>query len=173
MSKIFFTADTHFGHANILKYASRPFADVDEMDEELIARWNARVGPNDEIYHLGDVSFRKSAQTVDVLKRLNGKKYLVKGNHDRISPEVERQWAWIKDYHELKIADHHVVLCHFPFEAWNRSHHASWHLHGHAHGHSTRRPNRMDVGVDVAWGPHALLDPWSEEEISEFMKENQ
>jgi calcineurin-like phosphoesterase family protein len=54
MEKVFFTSDTHFGHANIIKYCGRPFASVEEMNRELIARWNAVVGPRDTVYHLGD-----------------------------------------------------------------------------------------------------------------------
>ncbi len=51
MPKVYFTADTHFNHANVLKYCARPFASIDEMNRELIARWNALVGPEDTVYH--------------------------------------------------------------------------------------------------------------------------
>ena len=79
---IWFTSDTHFGHANIIKYSDRPFADIQEMDETLIANWNERVKPDDTVWHLGDVSFHNSARTRAIIDRLNGTKCLVLGNHD-------------------------------------------------------------------------------------------
>src|SRR5262245_45539090 len=69
---IFFTSDTHFGHTNILKYCRRPFPDVQAMDEALIARWNATVGPDDVIYHLGDFTLDGEAFARRILFRLNG-----------------------------------------------------------------------------------------------------
>ena len=84
MEKIFFTSDTHFGHANIIKYCARPFASVQEMNRELIARWNAVVGPRDTVYHLGDFAFGKASEAPTFLRKLNGaKKILIRGNHDR------------------------------------------------------------------------------------------
>ncbi|MEM9701635.1 MAG: metallophosphoesterase, partial [Planctomycetota bacterium] len=80
--QIFFTSDTHFGHANVIKNCDRPFADVGEMDEALIANWNAVVGPKDVVYHLGDFAFRAKRKPREYLARLNGTVHLVKGNHD-------------------------------------------------------------------------------------------
>ncbi len=78
---IFFTADTHFGHANILKLCNRPFNTIEEMNETMICKWNSRVSGNDTVYIVGDMFFRCSdAETI--LKRLKGKKRLIIGNHD-------------------------------------------------------------------------------------------
>lgn len=76
---IWLTADTHFGHANIIRYCDRPFASVEEMDAVLVERWNAAVKPGDHVYHLGDVFFGKGWENLDLL---HGKKRLVAGNHD-------------------------------------------------------------------------------------------
>ena len=86
MSKIFYTSDLHFGHSNIIKYENRPWNDVDEMKEELIARWNAKVNQNDTVYVLGDFAWKGSKASIDdinnIVKSLNGKKHLIIGNHD-------------------------------------------------------------------------------------------
>lgn len=166
---IFFTSDTHFWHKNILKYCPRPYKDVEAMNEGLINNWNADVGEDDEVYHLGDFAFGTVPQICDILKRLNGKKYLIRGNHDKVmekkggpnrlwnSPKVWFQW--VKDYHELEVKDEEmdvvqkIILCHYPFQVWNHSHHGSWHLHGHCHGTlpSKDSMSRLDVGVDQRW----------------------
>jgi len=103
MSKIFFTSDTHFWHANIIKFCQRPFADVNEMNEKMIANWNAVVGPDDIIYHLGD--FSMAARPVELyVPRLMGSIHLVMGNHDfphdahKKSKSPENQAKWKQQY---------------------------------------------------------------------------
>src|SRR2546429_527154 len=78
----FFTSDTHFGHANIIPYCSRPFASVPEMNEALIARWNDCVGPDDTVYHLGDFAMGLKSLWPEYRRRLNGKIVFTLGNHD-------------------------------------------------------------------------------------------
>jgi calcineurin-like phosphoesterase family protein len=150
--RIFFTSDTHFGHKNIIKYSNRPFNDVKEMDEAIIRNWNATVQPGDTIYHLGDFGLTDTESIIKVLRRLNGNKYLIWGNHDKgIRGEALKHFGWAKDYYELKYEEYRIILCHYAFEVWNKSHHGSFHLHGHSHG-SLPTPNhmrRLDVGVDV------------------------
>lgn len=82
MSDIWVVSDTHFGHDNILKYENRPFKSVKEMDEAILENWNAVVKPGDKVYHLGDVYMGSGENAWEILKRLNGKKRLVLGNHD-------------------------------------------------------------------------------------------
>lgn len=83
MSKEFVCADLHFGHKNIIAYENRPFATVEEMDEKLIENWNAVVSPQDIVYVLGDVGFAGKKRLYSLVSRLNGRKVLVLGNHDR------------------------------------------------------------------------------------------
>ena len=82
MSMDFFTSDQHFGHKNIIEYCNRPFSSISEMDKEIVRRWNSVVSENDTVYVLGDVSFYNTALSKRIIKKLNGKKILVRGNHD-------------------------------------------------------------------------------------------
>jgi calcineurin-like phosphoesterase family protein len=81
---IFFTADTHFNHSNIIHLCGRPFSNIEQMNETLIRNWNSCINNNDEIYILGDFLFKGSGiEAENTINRLNGKKYLIKGNHDK------------------------------------------------------------------------------------------
>jgi calcineurin-like phosphoesterase family protein len=125
------------------------------MNETLINNWNSKVQPNDTVFHLGDFSFMTEAETEKVLRRLNGNKHLIWGNHDKViknSKTLQGYFNWCRDYHELYIVDVKlpVVLCHYAMLVWNKSHRGSYMLHGHSHG-SLRYPfpaRIMDVGVD-------------------------
>src|SRR5437867_8378916 len=99
MNGIWFTADHHWGHANIIRFSKRPFANVEEMDKALVERWNSVVHIGDTVYHLGDVSLHKDIHraraTVD---RLNGNIRLIRGNHESVAERLKDRFAWIKDY---------------------------------------------------------------------------
>jgi calcineurin-like phosphoesterase family protein len=155
---LWFTGDTHFSHANIIKYCNRPFENVREHDETLIKNWNSVVGLDDDIYHLGDFAFASNGYIENILRRLNGHKHLIFGNHDRKTMKGHIL-DWFEDveyYMELRIPDEEmdneqmIVLCHYAFEVWNKRHFGSWHLHGHSHGTLPSRDDqaRYDVGVD-------------------------
>lgn len=152
---ILFTADTHFGHANAIKYCNRPFTSAEEMDDTMIKRWNRKVSPQDTVYHLGDVAFSNIDRVKEIFSRLNGKIYLVPGNHDAaLLKKKEFRDLFVEvlpPIFETKIRDRHIVMCHYPMDSWNRSFHGSMHIHGHTHGTSYYEVglNRMDVGVDV------------------------
>lgn len=152
MQNTFFTADTHYFHKGILEYSKRPFADVSEMNEAMVNRWNSVVSKNDIVYHLGDVSMGSSKATREILYSLNGLIRLVRGNHDRaIKGDLAKRFEWVKDYYEAKGPDgRKIILCHYAFQVWNQSHYGSWHLHGHSHGSlAPWNVKRMDVGVDT------------------------
>ena len=85
-SKVYVISDTHFGHANIIKYCDRPFNDADQMDSMLIKNWNEIITPDDIVWHLGDFALKNKEKTINYFRRLNGRKMLVLGNHD-IFPE--------------------------------------------------------------------------------------
>jgi calcineurin-like phosphoesterase family protein len=147
--KIFVTSDTHFNHDNIIKYCNRPFHDVQEMNRAIVNNWNDVVGKQDIVYHLGDFIMGDRKETDYYLNKLNGIKYLVQGNHDNALTVMADGWAKVLNYGELKIGKTLFVLCHYPFESWNRKEHNSVHLHGHCHGLlKTIVPNRFDVGMD-------------------------
>ncbi len=130
MSDTWFIGDTHFGHANILKYepVARPFTTLEEMHEVIIERWNSVVKKGDKVYHLGDVAF--GAKNVEIMGRLNGNKRLILGNHDRYDMKIYLQY-----FHTVHgvlfwqdcILTH--VPCH-PSNLWERS---KYNIHGHTH----------------------------------------
>ena len=158
---IYFTSDLHFGHKNILQFQkNRKFESIEEMDKTLIKNWNNKVKDNDEIYILGDFTLKKDEEYIsNILNQLNGKKYLIKGNHDYwVKKEsLVNKFEWIKEYYELKYNKEKFILCHYPFEEWNGSrNNSSYHLHGHLHSTDTYNQitkaikfKKYDVGIDA------------------------
>ncbi len=155
---VFFTADTHFGDHRTINISRRPFASTAEMDETLIARWNAVVAPGDTVWHLGDVA-RRPADVAALLARLNGTKHLLRGNNDPEDTLAAPGWASTGAYAELTLDDHRLVLCHYPFRSWNGQHRRAINLHGHSHGRLKPMPRQFDVGTDVHdFAPVTLSD---------------
>ena len=155
---LFFTADTHFGDHRTLNIHRRPFATVAEMDEAMVAGWNATVGAGDEVWHLGDVA-RRPGDVAFLLARLNGTKHLLRGNNDTPATGEAPGWASVGDYAELTIDGTLLVLCHYPFRSWNGQHRRAINLHGHSHGKLKPLPRQHDVGVDArGYRPVALAD---------------
>ena len=148
MGDTWFTSDTHFGHANIIKYSNRPFTSVKEMDEAMIANWNALVKPSDIVWHLGDFAFSKDLdQMVQLFGRLNGVKCLIRGNHDH-STTRRLGWYEINSLTTINLGTTPVVLCHYALRVWDRSHRGAIHLYGHTHGTLPGDNQSIDVGVD-------------------------
>lgn len=182
--KIFYISDTHFGHAHIIRYDNRPFMNATEMEEAIIERWNEVVSDKDTVYILGDFSWYKEEQTLGILNRLSGKKVLVKGNHDRISPKVAKKFVKVCDYLEIKDNGRKVVMSHYPMPFWNGQFRDSVHLYGHVHNshqwnvcESLRRelrqlqdiPMRMyNVGCMMEWINYT---PCTLDEIEEYIKD--
>jgi calcineurin-like phosphoesterase family protein len=151
--RYFWTADTHFNHKNILKYCNRPFSSIQEMDEEIIKRWNSKVEKSDIVFHLGDFAFGNSNDIFDkYFNQLNGKIIWIKGNHDSLAyKNKEKFYKYCLGYYETKIDGQLIVMCHYAMLTWNQSHYGSFHLYGHSHGNLSDNPNllSMDVGVDT------------------------
>ncbi len=155
---VFFTADTHFGDHRTINIARRPFASVAEMDDALVERWNAVVGRDDVVWHLGDVA-RRPADVAPLLARLNGTKHLLRGNNDPEATLAADGWDSVADYAEIELEDRRLVLCHYPFRSWNGQHRGAINLHGHSHGRLKPMPRQFDVGVDVhGFSPIRLRD---------------
>lgn len=156
---IFFTSDLHFGHRNIISAAQRPFASSEEMDAALIKNWNRRIRPNDEIYILGDFTMQGPQFAMEILRQLNGRKYLVRGNHDQFVDRISFDrslFEWIRDYYSLPWQKQQFILFHYPIAEWDRSHYGSIHLHGHQHNkpeynaaNAAQGLLRYDVGVEA------------------------
>jgi len=180
MKNTYFISDPHFGHKNIIKYANRPFESVDNMNETIIKNWNNLIKPNDEVYILGDVSLTNQEETNKILNRLNGRLYLIKGNHEKSvmsSKENRDRFEWIKDYYELKYEyngkRNMIVMCHYAMRVWNKSHHGSYHLYGHSHDSLEYEQwgKSMDVGIDSAARILGEYRPFTFDEIDGILSQ--
>ena len=160
--KNYFTSDLHLGHANVIKYCDRPFASVEEMDETLIANWNAKVHKDDAVYILGDLVWQ-SCDPIPYLARLKGKKHLIVGNHDRwvAMPEAAGYFESVTSYAELVLNCRNFTLCHYPMLEWKNSRkigssRLGYMVHGHIHNGVKplyrplfELPNALNAGVDI------------------------
>lgn len=139
--KIFFTSDLHFGHENVIRFDNRPFNTVEEMDEEMIKRWNTKVGKGDIVYVLGDFIWKAATnEAVSIIRRLNGQIILIKGNHDRFlhNAAAKKAFAGIKDYDDICVTledgtTRRCILSHYFIPFYNGHRYQAIHLHGHSH----------------------------------------
>lgn len=188
-----FTSDQHFGHVNILSFCGRPFRSVEHMNECLVDNWNAVVEPGDLVYVLGDWAMGKLADSLEYTTRLNGRKILLSGNHDRswsghkkrnVTPYLDAGFAevhggtpglvqpWGSTYDDM------VTLNHFPYAGEARPDQPDryvdhrpkddgrWLLHGHVHDMWRQRGKQINVGVDV-WN----YTPVSMDTLQDLMEE--
>jgi calcineurin-like phosphoesterase family protein len=170
---VWFTSDLHLGHANIIGYSARPFANADAMDRALVAGWNSVVESTDDVWVLGDFALGRIYATLPLAGQMAGHKYLVCGNHDRCwARHGARSLEWIERYRragfedilqgpvELQVAGNEVLACHFPYQGDSHDHdrfvearpvdRGQWLLHGHVHEKWCQRGRMINVGVD-AW----------------------
>ena len=136
MSKIFYTSDLHFGHGNIIAFDNRPFHSTEEMERVIVARWNERVAPGDRVYILGDFCWNTGAEWDRILKKLNGEKHLILGNHDgrRMTASTKKLFAGIYDYKEIDDNGRTVIMSHYPMPFYRADYNKNtYHLYGHVH----------------------------------------
>ena len=154
----YFTSDQHFGHFNIIRLSHRPFATADEMDEAMVSKWNVKVKADDTIYILGDLFFR-SANVEPVLKRLNGRKHLVLGNHDHSWTGKVRLGDYfesVQTMKEIDVGSNPATLCHYPMLSYPQAR-RGYMIYGHIHNNTgddywpliMRRSRMLNAGVDV------------------------
>ncbi|MCY9589187.1 phosphoesterase [Paenibacillus chitinolyticus] len=147
MPSDFFISDHHFGHKLIIDFESRPFADADEMTDVMIQKWNAAVGSEDKVFHLGDFSFLNQERTQEIVRKLNGYKFLVLGNHDR-----GRSRSWWLDAGFDEVSEYPVLykdfflLSHEP--VYMNKHMPYVNVHGHIHGQKYEGKNYFNVCVE-------------------------
>jgi calcineurin-like phosphoesterase family protein len=188
----FVTSDHHFGHARISELAGRPFTSVDEMNSVLIERWNNLVGPDDVVLHLGDLALGPIEQSVSLTSRLNGRRLLVPGNHDRVSPATQSQraierframyedagWTILPEILDGSRRGARLLASHYPYagDTTGIERHSSHRpvntgiplLHGHTHEHAfgPHGSHEFHVGVDAFnFAPiqFELIDAWLED----------
>ena len=177
-----FTADQHWGHANIISYTNRPFIDVLAMDERMIADWNAVVAKSDIVYHLGDFTLENADFAEHILRCLNGNICMLSypWHHDRHWLRAIRDWQFTFQYLAplvvLELEDYRIndlpaklTLCHYPLEEWEAGHYGAYCIHGHSHGvkDAARTKPILDVGVDNAY---RLLGTWRPFSLDEVVK---
>lgn len=187
--KVFFVSDLHFGHKNIIKFCNRPWETVEEMDKALIDNWNSVVRKNDIVFDLGDFAFAPDKRWKEILSQLNGKHYLILGNHDRVKwpgDSIMSLFAGVYTQLFIKIDNRGIYLSHCPLLCYDgvyrNNENVVWALSGHVHiqksenlGKDFERlhymlPTQYDVGVDFN-----NYRPISFEEVSEkisFQVEN-
>lgn len=148
----FVTADTHFSHARISELADRPFATVDEMNAELIRRWNETVSPTEVVLHLGDVALGPIEESIGITAQLHGRRFLVPGNHDRVSPATQSKkaierfaalyeaagWTILPEVIEGTRRGYRILASHYPYKGDSQE----------SDRHTTHRP-RWDDGIPL------------------------
>ena len=154
----YFTSDQHFGHFNIIRLSRRPFKTIEEMDETMVERWNAKVKDDDTVYVLGDLFFR--AATVEpILERLKGRKHLMLGNHDgswtdRVN--LADYFESVQTLKEVTVDGRLITMCHYPMLSYPQAR-RGYMIYGHIHNNTgddywpliMRRPRMLNAGVDV------------------------
>lgn len=166
---IFFTSDLHLGHKNVITSCGRNFTDVEEMNAVLIGNWNRKVTQEDEVYILGDFSYRSGVHVGTYLEQLNGQKHLLIGNHDiKWLKNVEDPSVYFESVAQMgtiNMENKLITLTHYPMLEWNRSRYArdqetstSWLIHGHIHNNRDTAtfeyirehlPCALNAGADV------------------------
>lgn len=187
--KTYFTSDLHFSHPTILyHHPSRreacgvtleelqedKQAAIEKHDEWLINLWNNSIRKCDNVYILGDFCLGNRVRTENILKQLHGKKFLIRGNHDKSCNGLDNYFEWVGDIKEVKFTNNQydfidpnetfcVECCHYPMLTWNRRPHGTAHLHAHCHGsidnfNDISNELRLDVGFDGKFSNHEFKD---------------
>lgn len=154
----YYIADLHFFHAGMnTKMDYRGFESVEEMNEYMKNKWNGKVRRNDEVVIIGDLSFGTVEQTNKLLEQLNGRLYLITGNHDRFVDQADfktGRFTWIKPYGELSDNRRKVVLCHYPIMCYNGQYRVdeagnpkTYMLYGHVH--DTRDQRLLELFQEI------------------------
>lgn len=172
-----FWSDPHLGHNLMVR--TRGFSSKEEHDRTLIENHNDRVAPRDEVHILGDLSWYGVEETLNILKKLHGHKYLILGNHDRLNAKIKAQFKWVKDVYELSIRDDDprfwwnngkfkVFMSHYAHRVWPSSHYGSFHLYGHSHGKLEDDIEKYPFSFDVSVEAHDLC-PISWDRVKDIM----
>jgi len=164
---VFFSADYHFGHTNIIRFCNRPFKNVHYMNELLINNWNKVVPVDGTTYHIGDFAFGAPGWIKQVIERLNGDIIFIRGSHDKGIMKLYGNLPYMK---EVNINGQLIMLSHYAMRTWPKSHYNTWHLFGHSHNKLHGQGKSFDVGVDT-WHlkTHTPFSPYSFDEVKTIM----
>jgi len=165
----FYTADLHIGHKRIIELCQRPFDDVDHMNRAFLFRWNEVVGPDDNVYILGDLALGTVSESLHIVEELAGNKFLIPGNHDRCHSgigQAEKRYMYedvgltvLPEITRVPFFNDSLLACHFPYAGDSREveRYAQYRpvdngeilLHGHVHNAWHVNGHQVNVGVDV------------------------
>lgn len=154
LDRVFFTADSHLGHANIIRYCNRPFDTIREHDNQLLKAANAIVKKGSICWVLGDFTLKQDARSY--LDKLgDGEWHFLPGSHDKwmrsfrpTKDRIREPGLVILEFSRKQDRPFVVVLCHYAMRQWDRSHYGSLHLYGHSHGDLEDYGRSTDIGVD-------------------------
>lgn len=153
---VFWTSDTHFGHAAILKYEEgyHNFSTIEERDEMMIQSWNNKVPKDGLVFHIGDFAYGNKKQIRSFVERLNGEIFLILGNHDRQIKKCAHMFHNVAKELYISVRDddaqkgyQKIVMYHYPQISWNGACHESWCLHGHTHQINYENGRLLNVGM--------------------------
>jgi calcineurin-like phosphoesterase family protein len=150
MPAVFLVSDTHFGHAGVCRFTRadgctplRPWDSAEEMDEAMVKAWNERVRPTDKVYHLGDVVINRKA--LGIMRRLNGDKVLIRGNHDIFRDDEYREhFRELRAYHVMN----GMILSHIPIHSESLGRFGV-NIHGHTHANRVMLPGFNGKITDI------------------------
>lgn len=152
MGDLWLTGDDHFSHMNkvggIIKFCNRPYPNIREHDEGLMDNWNERVKVRDTVIIDGDISYASVSKTKHILRRLNGNKIMVTGDHDKVVWQCRECFKEITQYKTITVDKKFIVIFHWCIRAWQRSHYNSYHAYAHSHGKLPPIGKSWDIGVD-------------------------
>lgn len=171
---IWFTADWHVGHHNIIRHSNRPFANTLDMDRAIFNGLR-KIRSGDSLYILGDIALQKRLALGALDKVQHGVQvFVVFGNHDRDHrthilnhPRV----VWGRSMEEVRVMNQHITLSHYAMRVWNRSHYGAWQLYGHSHNNLKPWDQQLDVGVDSAAKLLGEYRPFSFDEVQKLVRE--
>lgn len=170
---IFYTADLHLFHKNIISMCNRPFESLEMMHQVIAENWNHVVTDEDEVYIVGDVYLKFNTETELYLKALHGRKHLITGNHDKAHLKKENfrnLFASISNYSEIRDENRKVILFHYPILEWDGYFRDTYHVYGHIHNSDNNFANQIvkqeqfknafNAGVDVNHFTPKILTEW-------------
>lgn len=168
---IWFSSDSHFSHIAIIKYSNRPFSTVEDMNDEIIRRWNEVIKPTDTLYFLGDFVFTRNNRRDEIYRiryRINCENiHFILGNHDKTVRKFAKEFVEdktflsVQDVLEVKDTTPRIFLSHYSHRVWPNNHYGTYHCFGHSHGSLPDDPSSLsfDVGVDTNnFYPYSLND---------------
>ena len=171
----FYISDTHFGHENVIGFDKRPFTSVEEMEYTMTELWNARVRTEDDVYILGDMVFKRDKSPYELIRRLNGRKHLVIGNHDVNNIMKNRKtmelFVSAEQMMTIKDGDKRIVLCHYPILEWDGCYGETIHIYGHIHNRKERAWKIMS-SLENCYNAGCMINNYMPVTLNELIKNN-